>query len=145
MLVHLVARRTEVVGQLIFYPLIVWTILFFARHKYFDNWNTTLGLAIVMTIGVLITWTCALMLRFAAEKLRKTSILRLRDQQVLVIADNKSDDLKKLIEYAIDDIKSIQTGAFAPFSQHPVFHSILVAISSIGGTYLIDFISIFNF
>jgi hypothetical protein len=84
------------------------------------------------------------MLRLAAEKLRKKSIHRLKDQKMHLVAKNHPDADLKLIEYAIEDIKSIKSGAFAPFSQHPVFHSVLVAISSIGGTYLIELINMFN-
>ena len=40
MLIRLVARRSEVVSRLIFFPFIVWLILFISRWNYFDNWRT---------------------------------------------------------------------------------------------------------
>ena len=40
MLIQLVARRTNVVGKLIFFPFIIWFLMFIARLHYFDNWRT---------------------------------------------------------------------------------------------------------
>ncbi|HLZ19333.1 MAG TPA: hypothetical protein VKO67_06955 [Smithellaceae bacterium] len=143
--VYLVAQRTEAVGGLIFYPSIITVIMFAARHSYFDNWNTTIPLAVILLIGVMITWICALIQRTDAEKFRKASILRLKEQQMRVILRKDLQDLKSQIDYTIEDIQSIKRGAFLPFSQHPVFQSIMLALSGIGGTYLIEFANALSF
>ncbi|MEN6623190.1 MAG: hypothetical protein ABFD50_16785 [Smithella sp.] len=143
--VNLVAQRTKAVGRLIFYPLIIWIIMYFACHSYFDNWRTTIPLAVILTSGVIITWVCALMLRFDAEHLRKKSILRLKEQKILLLLRKDAQDIKNQIDKTIEDIQSIREGAFVPFSQHPVFQSIMLALSSVGGTYLLEFANIFKF
>jgi hypothetical protein len=143
--VLLVAKRTDAVGRLIFYPLIVGIVVFIARHSYFDNWNTTIPILVILMVGVLVTWICALIQRFDAEHLRNASISRLKEQKMAILYRKDLDDITRQIDHAIEDIKFIKQGAFAPFSQQPVFHSIILALSSIGGTYLIEFVSALNF
>ncbi|MBU1053600.1 MAG: hypothetical protein KKC46_07200 [Proteobacteria bacterium] len=145
MLVNIVAKRTKAVGKLIFYPLISWVVIYIARHSYFDDWNTTIGLTVIMTGSVAITWMCALMQRYDAENLRKASVSRLKEQQMRIIFSKELEDLKSQIELVIKEIQAIREGAFSPFFQHPVFRSVLLALSSVGGTYIMEYTNIFNF
>ena len=68
MLIQLIAKRTEVVGNLIYYPFIVWFIIFLSRLYYFDNYHAPIGLAIVIFMCALLAWACAFMLRRARQK-----------------------------------------------------------------------------
>jgi len=142
--VHLVVQRTKTIDGLIFYPLIVAILMFLARHSYFDNWNTTITLAVILTISVLITWICALILRFDAERFRKAVIKRLKQQQMRLLLGKDTHEINNQIDHVIADIQSIQEGAFVPLSQHPVFRSIMLVLSSIGGTYMIEFLNVFS-
>ena len=44
MLIRLIARRTEVVSKLIYYPFNIWFILFVSRWSNFENWHAPIGL-----------------------------------------------------------------------------------------------------
>jgi hypothetical protein len=140
MLVHLVARRTETVGRVVFYPFIVWFILVISRFNYFDNWHTPIGLVVVITLGVVYAWSCALVLRWSSEHARQKALDRLMALHVSAVATGSNDQKLKSIGFATDSIRSIRSGAFAPYSQNPVVQALMVPFGGVGGLYAIDFL-----
>ena len=144
MLISLVARRTEAIGRVVFYPFIVWFILFVSRLNYFDNWHTPIGLAIVITLGAVYAWSCAWVLRRSAEKTRQAALERLMTAHVSVLAGNRDEKQLKRIEFVMDHVKSIQTGAFAPFTRNPVIQALLVPFGGVGGVYIFDILGKLN-
>lgn len=48
--ITLIAKRTEAVGGLIFYPFITFSLMAVSRIAYFDKWNIPLGLMAIYTI-----------------------------------------------------------------------------------------------
>jgi hypothetical protein len=139
MLVHLIASRSDAVGRLIFYPFIIWFILFISRINYFDNWQTPIGLAVVISMGAVYAWSAVFVLRRSAEKARTDAICRLASQLVGALAEEKPDqDKVKRIEFVLQEVKSIREGAFAPFSQHPAVQALFVPFGGVGGLYLIE-------
>lgn len=144
-LVHLIAKRTGVVGKLIFYPFIVWFIMFISRINYFDNWQFPIGLAIVISLGAVYAWSCAFVLRRSAERARADVVHRLTTHLALVLSNKNPDQNRvKRIEFVLNEVKSIRDGAFAPFTQHPVVQALLVPFGGVGGIYLIDFLTKLN-
>jgi hypothetical protein len=145
MLVHLVAKRTEAVGGLIFYPFIVWVGMFLSRLNYFDNWQMPVGLGIVISMGALLAWSSAFVLRRSAEKLRASALHRLRMHLARVVnARERDDGLESRIEFAIKDILEVRDGAFAPFTHQPVLHALLVPFGGVGSVYLLEFLERMN-
>jgi hypothetical protein len=145
LLIRLIASSTAVVGKLIFFPFIVWFILFLARLSYFDKWPTPIGLVIVISMIALLTWGCAVMLRRSAEKLRADVVDRLSKK--LIRAQWKKPPDKKPIErlkYVLDEVKSAHTGAFAPYLQQPVLQALVVPFGGVGMVQLIEFLSNLN-
>jgi hypothetical protein len=147
MLIRMVAKRTEIVGKFIFYPFIVWLIIFVSRLHYFDNWHMPLGLIIVITMSVVLVWGCAIALRLSAEKLRKSSLQRLKENYNLILfanqVSNKDEQLKQ-IDHVIKEITDIKEGAFLPLARHPIVQSLFVPFSGVGGAYLIEFLAKMN-
>ena len=143
--VRLIAKRTDTVGKLIFYPLIVWLVMFVSRFDYFDNWRTPFGLAVVVSMGALYAWTSAFLLRRSAEGARTCVVESLKDLLFLTLKKDKPNpDRIKQIESVLDEVKSIKQGAFAPFAQHPVVQSLLVPFGGVGGIYLVEFLTKMN-
>ena len=139
--IRLIAKRTAAVGKMIFYPFIVWLVMFVSRFEYFDNWKTPYGLAVVISLGALYAWACTFLLRQSAERARTCALERLKELKSGVLTDGApSQDLLKYLDFAIDEVESIKEGAFAPFTQHPVVQSLLVPFGGVGGIYLIDFL-----
>jgi uncharacterized membrane protein (DUF485 family) len=140
MLIQLIAKRTEVVGKLIYFPFIIWVLLFVSRLHYFDNWRTPLGLAIVISMGALLAWSCTIILRRSAEKLRTEVMDRLAQQVIGAYSAEPPDENDgERIKYVLQEIKTIHKGAFAPFLQQPALQSLLVPFAGIGGANLLDF------
>jgi hypothetical protein len=142
MLIRLIARRSEIVSQLIYYPFIIWFLLFASRWYNFDNWRTPIGLAIVISLSAVFTWSCALTLRHAAEKLRAQIIDRLSRKLIsLYAAPNFDATRQNRIRGVIDEVKSIRQGAFTPFFQNPVIQALFVPFGGVGGLTLLDFLN----
>jgi ABC-type transport system involved in multi-copper enzyme maturation permease subunit len=143
--VRLIAMRTDAVGKLIFYPFIVWLVMFISRFDYFDNWRTPLGLAVVISLGALYAWTSAFLLRQSAESARTCVADHLKDLLFFTLKDKKpNSDRIKQIESVLGEVRSIKQGAFAPFTQHPLVQSLLVPFGGVGGIYLIEFLTKMN-
>jgi hypothetical protein len=142
MLVRLIAERTKMVGKLIFFPFIVWFILFLARQPYFDKYPTPIGLFIVITMGALLPWVCALILRRSAEKLRAVVVDRV--SQKLILGHwhtDKGEEPMEHLKYMLAEIKSARTGAFSSYLKSPVWRSLLVPFGGVSIVTLLDYIS----
>ena len=135
MLIQLIARRTDVVGKLIFFPFIVWFLMFVSRLHYFANWHTPPGLAIVISMSAVLAWACAVYLRNSAEKLRTVVADRLAKQLVGAYAAEPPDNAAaERIQYVLNEVKAIRTlGAFASYLQQPIIQSLLVPIGESAG------------
>ncbi len=145
MLIRLVARRSEVVCKLIFYPFIIWFILFIARWYNFDNWRTPIGLAIVISLSAVFTWSCALMLNQAAEKLRVQVIGHLSGELIRLQSATTPDAARQTrIRSVLEEVKNIHQGAFTPFFKNPVVQALFVPFGGVGGLALLDFLNKLN-
>jgi hypothetical protein len=142
MLVQLIARRTDVVGKLFFFPFIVWSLIIISRLHYFDNWHTPLGLIIIISLSAVLAWVYAVNLRRSAEKLRRSVIKRLDQQLVGIYADdpeNKAD--ATFIQHVLKEVKDLKTGAFASYVQQSALQSLLVPIGGISGLKILELLS----
>jgi hypothetical protein len=142
MLIRLVAQRSEVVSNLIFYPFIIWFILFVSRWSNFDNWRTPIGLAIVISLSAVFTWSCALTLRHAAEKLRTQIISRLSGELIRLNTAPAPDNTRLTrVRAVLEDVKLIRQGAFSPFFQNPIVQALFVPFGGVGGLTVLDFLN----
>ena len=143
---HFVARRTQAVARLVYYPFIVIALMVLSRSSLFDNWSTPIGLVIVVTSSVAIVMACAIMLRLAAERLRRRAIWRLTNIKMKLNAQGAADSkVADQIDVMITQIRAFDTGAFAPYSQQPIVRAVLLPLTSYGGAALVEYLSIANF
>jgi hypothetical protein len=143
---HFVARRTQAVARLVYYPFIVIALMVLSRSSLFDNWTTPIGLVIVVTFSVAIVMACAILLRLAAERLRRRAIWRLTNAKVKLKAQGPADSrVAEQIDVMITQIRAFDTGAFAPYSQQPIVRALLLPLTSYGGAALVEYLSIANF
>jgi hypothetical protein len=130
--IQFIARRTEVVAKLIYYPFVVLALLILSRLAVFDNWDWPLGLILVMSLSSLYAVWAAFTLRSAAERARKQVIRRLRDRYLTCIAGGKEPHRANVLKELIEEIAAVRTGAFAPVSQHPVLGALLLPSGGLG-------------
>jgi hypothetical protein len=131
-----------VVNRLIFYPVIIWLLLFISRWPYFDNWTTPPALAGVIAMSAIFTWSCAIFLNRAAEKLRLQILALLSIDLVHLESDSSPNSARQsLVKSIIEEVKNIKQGAFTPFFQNPVVQALFVPFGGVGGLTLLDFLN----
>ena len=136
--IQLIARRTEVVGELIYYPFIVFFLMLVARNSFFDNWDWPLGLVLVIACNIGCAVTGAMMLRRAADGARENALEKMNDRWLRLTSEGNrplADTMAKLIK----EVESEKRGAFSLLSQYPLLAAILMPSGSIGIWALIEY------
>jgi hypothetical protein len=138
--INLIAERTKIVGRLIDYPFIVLLILIVGRMRLFDNWDAPLGLVLLWGLSAGYAIVCAFLLGRAAEHLRQAAIKRLTITRDEAREAGKPDDVEQ-ISRVMDAITEESGGAFAPWTEHPVFRAVLFPTSGFGLASLFEYFS----
>ena len=120
--IELIAERTTVIGNFIYFPFIVMFLLGIARYNYLDNWDFPLALVVIFMLNTTLIFVNSMALRNSAEKAKREAINRL-ESKLIQLAGQTLDEIKQRqqIEWAIRAIKNNRRGAFLPFTQHPFF------------------------
>ena len=120
--IELIAERTTVIGNFIYFPFIVMFLLGIARYNYLDNWDFPLALVIIFTLNATLIFVNSMALRKSAEIAKREAIKRL-ESKLIQLPGQTPDEIKQRqqIEWAIRAIKNNRRGAFLPFTQHPFF------------------------
>ncbi len=133
-IVTLVAKRTRGVDKLIYYPLITIMLMLFASISYFDNQDfpRSMGITFAASITLLI---------FAGFKLRtEADRLKFKVSQCLGNLSNQGSHLaQQQVDKAIQNINTINYGAFQSMQEQPVMRALLLILASLGlfaGEYL---------
>jgi hypothetical protein len=138
--IDLIAERTKVVGRLIDYPFIALLILIVGRMRLFDNWDVPVGLVLLWGLSAGYAIVCAFLLGRAAEHLRQAAITRLTTTRGEAREAGKAESVEQ-ISRVIDEISEESAGAFAPWTQHPVFRAVLFPTSGVGLASLFEYFS----
>jgi hypothetical protein len=138
--IDLIAERTKVVGRLIDYPFIVLLILIVGRMRLFDNWDVPVGLVLLWGLSAGYAIVCAFLLGRAAEHLRQAAIARLAVTRDEARQAGKTDDVEQ-ISRVMGEISEENSGAFAPWTQHPIFRAVLFPTSGLGLASLLEYFS----
>ncbi|MGH8164554.1 MAG: hypothetical protein ACREP1_09495, partial [Rhodanobacteraceae bacterium] len=121
--IFFVAQRTQVVARLIWYPLIVLTLMIVARWSFFDNWSWPPNLLLIFALNTAWALGSALYLRRAAEELRAAALDNLA---VLRLGAFTNEIKRTSFEELIEEIRRLKKGAFAPLSEQPFIRAVLV-------------------
>jgi hypothetical protein len=128
----LIAKRTEAVGNQIYYPFVILSLLIVARLSYFDNWNWPPILLVALSIHFAVALFAAWRLPREARKYRDKVLARLkrRRRQELMVKQRTPEATDTIIE----EIQSTHQGAFAYLWEQPVFRALLLPSSGILAT-----------
>jgi len=127
--IFFVAQRTQAVAPLIWYPLLVLTLLVVARSSFFDNWTWPASLVLICAITAAWALGSAILLRRAAEQLRETALNDLRRFRLL---GRESEAKRETFDELITEIRDLKTGAFAPLTEQPFIRAVLFPGASLG-------------
>lgn len=138
----LIARRSAAVNRLIYAPTVVLLILFASRSSYFDNWPTPPSLIISYLLTALILFISAMSLRRAAEKARTLALHQVDDYLLRTPQNSEGYDKFKLIR---ERIAALNTGAFSRYSEEPLVRALLLSLTGIGGSAIVDALNFAKF
>ena len=128
----MIAACTHVVGRLIQYPVMIFFLLYLARHQFLDNWTWPLSLVIWYLLAIAYALGCAIALRWSANRARKRAMDRLQHYLVAERGSQTPDSQRqKRIEAAIREVESLQEGAFAGMQENPIVSAILIPSSGV--------------
>jgi hypothetical protein len=138
-----IARRTQVIGRLVYYPFVVLSLMLLARSSFFDDWNSPASVVIVAALCYAIVLGSAFALRMAAEASRKQAVERLRNA-ILRAKGAGPATLASQLEILRDRAERMDEGAFAPFSRQPLLRAVLLPLLTFGGSSLFDYLALVN-
>ena len=127
--IFFVAQRTQAVAPLIWYPLLVLTLLVVARSSFFDNWTWPASLILIFAITGAWALGSAILLRRAAEQLRDIALNDLRRFRLL---GREVEAKRQMFDDLIAEIRDLKTGAFAPLTDQPFIHAVLFPGAALG-------------
>ncbi|RON15907.1 hypothetical protein BK660_26545 [Pseudomonas brassicacearum] len=133
--IQLIAKRTSAVNRLIYAPTVVMLILIASRSSVFDNWPTPLSMIISYALTALLLLASALSLRRAAEKARMEALQRIDAYLLKNPTDTKGYDKFRMIR---ERIATLNTGSFSRYSEEPLVRALLLSLTGIGGSAIVD-------
>ena len=141
--IELIAERTTVIGNFIYFPFIIMFLLGMARHRYFDNWDFPTALIIIFSVNAALVISSSMALRHSAEIAKREVVKRLEGRLIRTgparqMAETPDEARQRQeVEWAIEAIKNNHRGAFLPFTQHPVFGAAVALPSGAYGVVLL--------
>src|SRR6266542_591089 len=127
--IFFVAQRTQAVAPLIWYPLLVLTLLVVARSSIFDDWTWPANLLLIYAITAAWALGSAFLLRRAAEQLRETALNDLRRFRLF---GREVEAKRQMFDELIAEIRDLKTGAFAPLSDQHFIRAVLFPGAALG-------------
>ena len=149
--IQVIARHTQAVGNLIYYPFVVIILMLISRSSYFDNWHLPLGLFVVIMLALAYSIYCAIILRRSAEQARQKAIERLQIHQIYAkgqkktgenVSEGRKEEMtdESQIALLINSIHTIRRGAFASFSHQPFVRALALFFGSGGSILLLEYL-----
>ncbi len=134
----LIARRTEAVGNLIYYPFVILSLLIAARLKYFGNWTWPPVLLVALSLHVSLALYAAWWLPKVAREYRDKALTRLkrRRRQDLMLARRSPEVSDTMIE----EVQSTHQGAFSYLWEQPAVRAILLPSGGLGIATLLQYL-----
>ncbi len=136
---QLIAGLTERVGRLVYYPFLIFFLLLLSRNNWWDRWVWPPGLLIIFSSNLLLSLAGMLILQRAALQARERGLIKLR---ATVAAAEQRAEAPQSARYQanvgrrlIQEVETLEQGAFAPFWQNPVVGALLIPS---GGSVLVE-------
>jgi hypothetical protein len=134
---RVIAKRSDAVGQLIFYPFFILFVIIIARNSFFDRWDwpptILLFLGLISAYAVYAVWS----LRRAAEDARTVLLDRLN----LKLLAQRNNIVAEQLRLMIRRVKACEEGAFAPITQQPVIKAGLMPFGGAGILALLNYLA----
>ena len=133
-----VAKRTNCIGSLIYYPFVLIALLIVTRSTIFANYAPSLTILLMQGLSLVVVFACAIMLCWAAKNVRDTTRKNLTDG-IIRAKDTRGDSrFASQLESLLGRVDLLKDGAFGSFTQQPLVRAVLLPLGSFGWTALIE-------
>jgi hypothetical protein len=130
-----VAKRTNCIGSLIYFPFVLIALLIVSRSTVFAGYAPSPVILIVQGICLFIVFSCAIMLWRAAGTTRDMAKQKLTDA---IIRVKGAKILAGQLETLLVGVAELNEGAFGPLAKQPLVKALLLPLSSAGWVTLIQ-------
>jgi len=134
-----IAMLSKAVGRLIWYPSLVLLVLMLARNPRLAHFDWPLSLWLFYGLSWAFALWSGILLRRAARNARDLELERLRRK--LLAARKDQPGLANQIEQLVQEIESLDDGAFGPLTADPIVHNVILVASAIGIPSLLDHVT----
>jgi hypothetical protein len=135
--ISFIAARTKCINSLIWYPFGVIALMIVSRSTVFANFPLSVPIIITQGVSFAIVFGCAFLLNGVAEDARDLAAKGLSDEIDKAKGRPRAQN-GPLLEHMLGRVQTIQEGSFRPFLKQPVIGAILLPISSIGWTAVLE-------
>jgi hypothetical protein len=137
-----IQSRTRRINQFIIYPFLVVALMIVSRSTLFANYPFDPPILIVIGLTLMVTFFCAIALRYAAERARKFAIDDVRIRIIKAKGQVSAPPIIGQLETLLEIIKEFHEGSFTAFSQQPFVRALLLPITTIGGTTILEYLAL---
>jgi hypothetical protein len=130
------ARRTEQIMKLCYFPFIVLALLLLSRNFLFANLPQKLPNIVSAALSTLFIVGSVYALRRSAETARETA--RQNVMTKLIAKKGNNEKRAAQLEVLLARIDTLQVGAFAPWSSQPLVKAFILPILTYGGAMLLQ-------
>jgi hypothetical protein len=136
--IQLIADLTEGVGKLLWFPCIVFLLMVLSLNSWTDRWPLSTGLMLVLLVNFGLSIVSVVILQSAAQTARKhaeESLTAKVKRAQAFIAESREHNNATQAEKLLEEIRTLDRGAFVGFWQNPALGAVLVPS---GGTAVIQ-------
>jgi hypothetical protein len=137
--IRMMMEWTETILHFIYFPFVVILLMVVARSGLFDGWDVPWSLIIGFVLSFVCAAACVVILRRAAERLRRFALDRLTRELVIVQGTPSEALVGRKLETMIGEVRELRRGAFAPLSHQPLVSAALLPLSGAGGVALVEY------
>ena len=132
------AKRTNCISSLIYFPFVLIALLIVSRSTAFANYAPSLTILISQGISLTIVFSCAILLCWVARATRDLAKQNLTEGIIRAKDAESNLQLAGQLETLLAQVAQLNRGAFSPPSQQPLVKALLFPLSSAGWVALIE-------
>jgi hypothetical protein len=150
----LIVEITKIITPIIYYPFFLFTMLLLSRNSLFEGWVLNWPLVLLFAGFIVYIFFQAANFQMRASSARNRILERLKKQKInrlgnsykhpgniVVLSTSNSTpaslaasdkEYDGLLDYTIEEIKGMNSGAFVHWTSHPLFKAVALPSSSLG-------------
>ncbi len=133
-----VAKRTNCIGSLIYFPFIMIALFILTRSSIFANYAPSWTILIWFGISFSIVFGCAVMLWWVARATKDVAKKNLMEGIIREKEAEGDPRLAEQLEALLIRVGQLNEGAFSPLPQQPLVKALLLPLSSAGWVTVIE-------